>query len=69
MPDDAARTHAAVEMGNAGDGLFDGEVLLVARDLLDARVVDDELIDECMETFTIMYKSMERTFQRFAEPK
>jgi hypothetical protein len=34
-----------------------------------SRLVDDELIDECMETFTIMYKSMERTFQRFAEPK
>ena len=46
VPDDAARTHAAVEMGNAGDGLFDGEVLLVAGDLLDTRVVDDELIDQ-----------------------
>ncbi len=46
VPDDAARTHAAVEMGNAGDGLFDGEVLLVAGDLLDARVVDNELIDQ-----------------------
>jgi hypothetical protein len=34
-----------------------------------SRLVDDELIDECMETFTIMHKSMERTFQRFAEPK
>ena len=35
MPDDATVAHAvSIEMGDAGDGLFDGEVLLVAGDLL-----------------------------------
>lgn len=32
-----------------------------------SRLIDDELIDECIEQFTAMRKVMERGFQRFAK--
>ena len=34
-----------------------------------SRLIDDELIDECIENFTLMLKTMERGFKRFAEPE
>src|SRR5450759_4073456 len=52
MPDDATCTSALrIERLNPCDGGFDGEVLLVASDLLDAGVVDDELVDQLQQPF------------------
>ena len=50
VPDDAAGALAlGVEMGHAVDGGLDGEILLVAGDLLDAAVEDDELVDQLQQ--------------------
>ncbi len=39
----------SVEVGDAGDSGLDGEVLLIAGDLLDAVVIDDVLIEQLQE--------------------
>ena len=50
VPDDAAGARAlGVAVGDAVDGGLDGEILLVAGDLLDAVVVDDELVDQLQQ--------------------
>ncbi len=34
-----------------------------------SRLIDEDLIDDCIETFTTMLKNMEKAFKRFAPPE
>ena len=44
-------TNAIIEMVNARKGFFDGEVLLVTRNFLNTRIVDDKLINQFEQAF------------------
>ena len=52
MPDDAAGAFAfGIEVGDAGEGLLDGEILLVAGNLFDPGIEDDVLVNQFEQAF------------------